>query len=120
MVTKAGDTARRREAVQRTLDLHADGNSIRDIARVEGITLDQARRRLREGLTSQPLMEVDEVRAGQELRLDRAAKRLEPLLNSDDPRIVVQATNALATVERDRARLLGTNIRPQDHAKDED
>lgn len=109
---KAGERAAHREGVQRVLDLHAAGLSIRDIATSEHITVPAAARRLAEGMHALPAQEVDHVRTTSELRLDRLAAVFGGLLDDPDANVRLRAAQGLAGVERDRARLLGSWMKP--------
>jgi hypothetical protein len=97
--------------------MHAAGLSLRSIAAKRGITLGQAQRLLAEAIATLPAQDVDELRTTSELRLDRAAEVFAELAASaTDDRIRLQATSQLVAVERDRARLLGTWLRPEKDA----
>lgn len=110
---RAGERAAHRERVQRVLDLHAAGMSIRDIATAEAVSVAVAARRLAEGMDGLPAQQVDHARATSELRLDRLASVFGGLLDDADPNVRLRAAQGLAGVERDRARLLGTWQKPQ-------
>lgn len=112
---KQGDRAAHRVMRGDVLDLHTDGLSVSRIATRLGITPNRAQRLLGEAIAALPAQDVEELRATSELRLDRAAETLSELAKDPDPRIRLQATAQLVTVERDRARLLGTAQRqPKD------
>lgn len=113
MVTKAGDRAAQRERESEVLDLFADGFSVVAIARELSITPQQAARRLSAALAELPEQPVEELRAGVEVRLDRAAAGLARLAErTDDDRVLLQALQALARIEADRTRLLGLAQKP--------
>lgn len=101
-----------RALVADVLDLHARGLSPSRIAAQLSITPARAQRLLGEGIAGLPEQEVEELRATSELRLDVLAATYGALLDDPDPRIRLQAAQGMATVERDRARLLGTWQRP--------
>jgi hypothetical protein len=108
----AGERAERRVRSAYVLDLHADGNSLRDIAGLLNVTLARARKLLADAIASMPAQDVEELRATSELRLDRAARNFAELMNDPDPRIRLQAAQGVLATERDRARLLGTWQKP--------
>lgn len=112
-----GARAAHRARVADALALHARGRSVQDVAAELDVTTDRAAKLLSEGMASLPDQTVDELRATSELRLDAVARVWGDLLDDDDPKVRAQAANGLLTVERDRARLLGTWQRPP---KDED
>ena len=109
---RAGTYASRRERQSEAMELFADGVSITAIARRLGIRLDYATRLVRAGLAALPEQDVDELRAGSEVRLDRIAGVWSELLNDPDPKVRAQAAEGLRRVESDRARLLGTWQKP--------
>ncbi|KGH46614.1 hypothetical protein IN07_11445 [Modestobacter caceresii] len=94
------------------LNLHARGRSIPDVAADLGTTPDRAVKLLGEGIAGMPAQQLDERRATSELRLNQVARLYGDLLDDADPRVTAQAANGLLTVERDRARLLGTWQKP--------
>lgn len=110
--SRVGGRAARRELVAEVLDLHAAGLSPSRIAAKLGMTPARAQRLLAEGIAGLPEQDVDDLRATSEIRLDRLAATYGELLTDADPRIRLQAAQGMATVERDRARLLGTWQRP--------
>lgn len=111
---EAGVRSKRRALALQAADLHARGLDIAHIAVEMGVTVKRAHALLVEGVKMLlPDQSADEIRATSEMRLNRAASRAGALLDHEDPRIAAQALNALATIERDRARLLGTNLKPQ-------
>jgi len=116
-MTRTGQRARHREIVADVMDLHAQGLSPSRIAAQLGMTPARVQKHLAEGIAALPAQEVEELRATSELRLDRLAAVYGELLTNEDPRIRIQAAQGVATVERDRARLLGTWQKPP---KDED
>ena len=108
----AGARTAHRERVSAALDLHARGRSVRDVAAELGTTPDRAAKLLGEGIAAMPAQQLDELRATSELRLDQVARVYGELLDDADPKVRAQAANGLLTVERDRARLLGTWQKP--------
>ncbi len=107
-----GRRAEHRERVARVLDLHVRGLSVRDVAAEIGCTPARAARLIAEGVATMPAQDVADIRATSELRLDRAARVYGALLDSEDERVRADAARGLITVERDRARLLGSNLPP--------
>ena len=100
-----------RQRVQRALDLHAEGHSVRDIATALDCTPARAARLLAEGIASLPGQALEELRATSELRLDRAARVYGSMLDSEDERTRLQAAAGVVNVERLRTDLLGTKLR---------
>ena len=111
-MTKTGERATRRALAAEVLDLHAEGLSVSRIAVRLEMTPTRAQRLLSDALASIPESNLDELRLTSEIRLDRLATTYGELLSHEDPRIRLQAAQGLAGVERDRARLLGTWMRP--------
>ncbi|GAB2575957.1 helix-turn-helix domain-containing protein [Microlunatus antarcticus] len=112
-MTKPGERAAQREREAEVLDLFADGFSVVAISRRLAITPQQAARRLSAALAELPEQPVEDLRAGVEVRLDRAAAGLAVLAaRTDDDRVLLQALTALARIESDRTRLLGLAQKP--------
>ena len=116
--------ATRRQQLAEVLELHASGLSIRAIARRLDLRIDRAAKLLTEGIASLPAQDHDELRATSELRLDKISEVWSSLLDSEDERTRAQAAEGLRRVENDRARLLGTWMRPpkattDDHGRDD-
>lgn len=109
---RTGTYAARRERLAEVVDLYAAGLSLPSIADRLGIRRDIAARLLREGIESLPVQDVDELRAGTELRLDRLAATYGALLDDPDPKVRLAAAAGLRQVESDRSRLLGTWQKP--------
>lgn len=108
---RTGTYAARRERLAEVVDLYAAGLSLPSIADRLGIRRDIAARLLGEGIESLPVQDVDELRAGTELRLDRLAATYGALLDDPDPKVRLAAAG-LRQVESDRSRLLGTWQKP--------
>ena len=110
----AGYAASHRERVRAALELHATGLDARSIADRLGTTVERATRWLSEGLRGIPAQDVDDLRTGVEVRLDRLAAVYGALLDSDDERTRLAAANGLRQVEADRVRALGLMQRPRE------
>jgi hypothetical protein len=122
MSATTGVRAKRRELALQAADLHAGGQDIAHIAVAMGVTVKRAQHLLSEGIRmSLPDQSLDDIRATTELRLNRAASRAGALMDHEDPRIAAQAIRDLATIERDRARLFGANMKapPEDDFDDD-
>lgn len=104
--------ATRRQQLAEVLELHASGLSILAVAARLDVRADKAARLLSEALRSIPAQDIEELRATSELRLDRIARVWSELLNDADPKVRAQAAEGLRRVESDRARLLGTWLKP--------
>lgn len=114
-MTRTGERAARRALAAEVLDLHAEGLSVSRIGVRLGMTPARAQRLLSAALASIPESDIDELRLTSEIRLDLLAATFASMLDDPDPRIRLQAANGMATVERDRSRLLGTGLRqPKD------
>lgn len=110
---RAGTYAKRREALAAVLDLSASGLSISTVASRLGLRVSYVARLLTEATAALPGQDADELRIVTEVRLDRLAERLLPLIDSDDERTRLQAVAQLRQVEADRSRLLGLWQRPE-------
>jgi hypothetical protein len=111
-VPRAGTYTARRTLLAEVLELYAAGLSVRDIASRCSVRMDYAARLLNEGLRSLPAADVDDLRAGTELRLDKLAATYGALLDDPDPKVRLTAAAGLRQVESDRSRLLGTWQKP--------
>lgn len=112
-MTRTGERAAQREREAEVLDLFADGYSVVAISRRLKITPQQAARRLSAALAELPAQDLEELRAGVEVRLDRVAAGLARLVEvATDERVLLQALTNLAGVEEKRSRLLGLSQKP--------
>lgn len=109
----AGRRALDRDRLARALDLHTRGWSVRDIAAELGCTPARAAKLLGQAVAGLPAQEASELRATSELRLDRAAKTYGDLLDDPDSKVRADAARGIVAVEAQRARLLGTYLRPE-------
>lgn len=111
--SRAGERAKHRALVNEALDHYASGLSLRTIATVMGITPGRAQRLVGEGIASLPTQTADELRAGSELRMDRAIEVLKAMLDDKDPNVRRGAARDLIQAEAARSRLLGTWQKPE-------
>jgi hypothetical protein len=114
--SRTGERARHRERVNEALDYYAAGLSLRSIAATMGLTVARAQKLVGEGIASLPTQDADELRAGSELRMDRAVEVIRELLDHEDPNVRRGAARDLIQAEAARSRLLGTWQKPEEVA----
>jgi porphobilinogen deaminase len=114
---KSAEYARRRKALAaQVLKRYREGADLPTIAREMGVTLRRATSLFAFAVSSTPGLSVDQLRGSVEMRLDRLAAETREMANTaEKPSERIAALRELAKIEDQRARLLGLNIRPQDH-----
>jgi DNA-binding NarL/FixJ family response regulator len=110
MVANPDRHARRLQEAQ-ALELLRRGNNSREIAVILNVSRATANRRIRKGLDGLGAETSERLRASVEDRLNDMLRRSYDLLDrAEDDRSRLAVIKTIATIERDRARLLGLNV----------